>query len=224
MAKQKQKHKEEQEEVKPNFIKRIFSFNQDQEETELKINELKRRLRILKNTSFSYNAYIILNEILKLRQSQITNYTYGTLAREKGIDLREDKIRYIFGYRFASEESIKLIENNDVNSSLVLYVIRKSSKFREHKTQDKIIKAIINKDIKVTQTSNLSATNIINKIEGNKENEVNEEFMIKILDKVTKLKKQIVEGKNLFKDNTEKRLKERIKNVISELNKIVEGL
>lgn len=205
-----------------NILQQLFSFKESQvdNQDELRIAELKIELNNLVS-SYSYNVYKILNEILVLRQKQIRGYNHNTLSREEGINLSVDKVNYIFGFRFASPTSIKLIEDGKTNASLVLYLIRRGAIFRDWRKQDEVIKAVMEDKIKINQVSNISPKSILARIENGNAERGNDEFQVRMLQKVGRLTKEVEECKDMF-DN--RKMVERLKNKFNLLNNLVQKL
>ena len=129
-------------------LKQLLKWKEKAQPIEERVVELKANLDKLISV-YSYNAYYILNEILTLRRQQIKGYELSKLSKEEGIYLMESQIRYIFGWRYATPTSIKLIESGKIQASLVLYLIRRGRIFREPKKQDEVIDAILTKKIKL---------------------------------------------------------------------------
>ena len=144
------------------------------EEIESEIQNLKEQYNKLKGI-FSKKEYEILNEIYELRKRQFKGkYELARLTREEGLELTENHLRYIFGWKYLSPYSEKMINSGKISPSIVLYLIRKKSIFRQNKLQDEAVKALVEKKITYHQLRAYPVGRLLKK-----ENKLNQEVFIK---------------------------------------------
>jgi len=114
---------------------------------EKRINALKLKLK--EHTTFNHHSiYLILNEILKLRRSQIRGYKLWALTREKGINIDKSTIIFSMGYQYMSSNTLKLIKEEKVSEKAVLDLFFKDKRYRTEPLQSRGIEALISGRIK----------------------------------------------------------------------------
>lgn len=188
---------------------------------EAKVSALKQKLVELQ-TTYTYEAYKILKEIFTLRKSQIENYSINSLSREKGIDLSEQQVAYIFGFEHFSDKSWKLIEEEKVKPSTVLFFVRKGKKFREPANQNQIVKKYMDGEINITRASNLNAFHLLKQAFSDHPIEDDEKFLLRTIYQLKSIRNQLDAHKASVINNPE--FLRRFKLMFDSLNNFVEKM
>ena len=130
----------------------IEKFRGKNDEINVRIDQLKSELKRI-HDNHQYKVYLILKEILLLRQNQISGYNIKDLHKEIDLDMRDDQVRYYMGFEYMTEETMNLIHSGHIKSSTVLFIIRKAKEFKEPETQKKIIDQFMLGNINTTESS-----------------------------------------------------------------------
>lgn len=178
---------------------------------EKRINRLKEKLSHVRD-NYHYQVYLILSEILLLRQQQIKNYKQRALSREIGINMNGGQIAYIFGFKYFSKKTKMLVRKRIINPSTPLCLIKKNAIFRDHFKQDNMIEKILEGRVKMGDITLLNK-DAIKSLE-NGENIKPRELAMRIVFNIKEVKKKIYHSEKYLTDPTSNRL---IKKVASEL-------
>lgn len=196
----------------------LKSLNEKKEldrQIEEEIVRLKKRLNEVHET-YQKEVFLILEQILKLRQKQIKNYGVNALANERGINLSNHQIHYLFGYRFLSKFAHNQIDKGNLRLSTALYIVRQDLRYRIHDFQDKAIKMYLDGKLKTTEISRLSADIIFNRVNQGEEIDKANKQLINMSFSIQEYTKILKSKKNLFSD------KKTLDYLKSQTNKFIE--
>lgn len=125
-----------------------------------KVSELKEKL-MYAGGSFLHESYLILKEILKIRQSQMRGYKINTLSRERGIPFSTVQIGNIFLFEHMSDKTKELIKEEKFTHRKYLVVVKRSKELRDATKQDLIIQKYLNGDISLEMIGHTTRAELI---------------------------------------------------------------
>lgn len=176
-------------------------------EIESKVQSLKERLASI-TQKFQYEVYLILEEIYKLRSSQNRMYTIFSLSKENGIDFNEQQIAYIFGYRYLSAESKRLVDENKLKANFVLHIVKKNIAFRDPVKQDKIVNKYMMGEINYTDIKYMNSANLLKIVDSTESiNLNNRNIFLQTTYALHRASRLIKDNKDLFVGKELERLK-----------------
>ena len=135
----------------------LKQINKVDEQVNILIKEVNNLQR-----EYHFKMYVLLKQILKLRQSQIEGYLIYNLRNEKNLDLKYGTIKYVFGFQYMSSNTKRLIKSGVLKSGTYLMMMRKSVKLRNYVLQDKVIKKYLKKEITANDITFTPLMNILN--------------------------------------------------------------
>jgi hypothetical protein len=182
------------------------------------VNELIKQVNDLQK-EYHFKMYLLLKQILKLRQTQIEGYIMYHLRKEKNLDLKYGMIKYVFGFDHMSPNTKKLIKSGALRSGTYLMMLRKSAKLREHTLQDKVIRKYLRKEI---TANDVTFTPLMNLINNKSKGEIHaSREALRFYHRVKNMKKELKSLRHYFIDKRENR---RLKRIVARFNKMVQEL
>lgn len=184
-----------------------------------KVQHLINKLNKL-NDEYQFKVYLILKEILKLRQTQMKKYTINSLANEKEINIVAESIQYIFGFDYLTKTTAQLIKDKKLKASTYLHIIRRSTELKKPLAQNKIIKDYVDGKITSTEISHIPMKALIHKTRQN----YNKESVLigtKIIYRIENIKAYLKSNKKLL---INKEINKSIKRVAKQLQKVTRRL
>lgn len=167
------------------------------QETEEKVINLVKEFNKVKDKAYR-EMYLILKEIYDLRKKENEFYSYNSLAREKGIDVSVNTIKYLFGYEYFTPETKEHIKKGNINERSALALLRRSQEFRDKGIQNKTIKAIVNKKISMTEISNTPSDIVLRRVNGGKGITENEKYFLETYYQLRRIHYRIKSYKDYF--------------------------
>ena len=176
-----------------------------QRELEMTVDE---RVWELKNQLFQihkihyYKVYGILNEILKLRKTQIKDYQELNLTKEIGIPYNREQIRYIFGMQYLTDKTKWLIDTDKLDAKLFLGAIRRASVLRQATKQDKFFEEVADKKLKMHDVIMMSQ-NYIERVGQGEDVPEATGSINKMTGRLTYMRKKVAEYRNDLLEDTD---------------------
>ncbi len=145
-------------------------------------------------------AYLILNQILKIRQRQRFQYGFTDLAREKGINLSSHQISYVLNYKYISPTNLKRINRGNLRVGTALFIIKQNKEFRKPELQDKVVKMYLDGKTNTSILSRLSNRIVLDNIVENRDIKEADMLALRIYHILEERLKMLKARKNLFSD------------------------
>lgn len=202
------------------YIKELNQKREKDRVIDEEVDKIKEKINNLQE-NYQKELYLLLKQMLKLRQRQMKGYGINSLAKEHGLNLTTHQIHYLFGYEHISQYAHKKIDNGEIKLSTALYIIRQDLRFREAQHQDKAIKMYLEGKLKTTEISRLSHEVIFGNVVQNKEIEKANKQLINMSYSLQEYMKTVKSKKKLFTDKkTIKYLMSQCDRLKTELSKI----
>lgn len=177
----------------------IEEFRGKDERIDARINELKENLKKIYD-DHHYKIYLILKEILLLRQNQINGYNIKDIHKEKDLNMSDDRVRYYMGFDYITEETRKLIDSRHIKSSTVLFILRKAVEFKEPEMQRKIIDQFLLGNINTSELSHVPKEELVARVNSQTETPDSRTICFKIYYKLKELRKAVRYQKSILLD------------------------
>jgi hypothetical protein len=144
-------------------------------ENKVNIPEINKQILLLKKEFRKYTTgrvsemYRILSKIVSLKRLTDLRYAPRSLENEKDMKLTAVEIRYVFSYKYFSENSKKLVEDNKIEDKTICFLIWRYGFLRNFAYQDKLVSMYLKNEIRISELGWMNSTEIKNLIDtGNK--------------------------------------------------------
>lgn len=171
---------------------------------EEKIKELIKRLDKVED-DYYLSVYKILKQILELRQSHISNYKIATLSHEEGIKYSPQQVLYLFTFDYATPRSWELINSGKLRASTFIFIMRRSTQFRNSKIQDKLIEKYMDGELTSSMISHLNSQQILHFVDSSNEMSDYDKIVLETLYALRRINNKIIRSKKLFENSAYKK-------------------
>lgn len=200
-----------------NYLKAQVTLKREKS-VDVQVEILIERLKQVQESYFE-EMYTILNQILRLRQNQIKNYKARSIAKERGINLTDGQIAYIFGYKYITPFTLDKIERGVFKVSTTLFLIKQDIRFQIPEYQNKVVDMFIKGKINTSEISRLSFESIITGQITKRDISLSNKQAVKIEEKLLDILKDIRIRKNQITDKQVlKAIKRTCLKILNELN------
>jgi hypothetical protein len=130
------------------------------------VPEINKQILQLKKEFRKYTSgrvaemYRILNNIVILKKLTNSRYAPRSLESETDMNLTAVEIRYVFSYKYFSDNSKKLVEENKIKDKTICFLIWRYGFLRNFIYQDKLVKLYLKGEIKISELGWMNSTEI----------------------------------------------------------------